>query len=110
MKHARSDYDRIQDPEGLIPEDEPVFLIRAQDKNAPAAVRAWAAIARQNGAADNIVTMATLHAERMEWWQLDHGSKTPDAPEGIATTDHSDGEAETRAEGERERPHTRTTP
>jgi hypothetical protein len=30
MKHARDDYNRIQDPAGLIPEDEPVFLLRAQ--------------------------------------------------------------------------------
>ena len=31
MKHARSDYDRIQDPDGKIPANEPVFLIRGQD-------------------------------------------------------------------------------
>ena len=28
MKHARDDYNRIQDPAGKIPEDEPVFLLR----------------------------------------------------------------------------------
>ena len=32
MLHARTDYNRIQDPAGLIPVDEPVFLLRAQDK------------------------------------------------------------------------------
>jgi len=32
MKHARPDYDRIQDPAGLIPKYEPVFLLRGQDK------------------------------------------------------------------------------
>jgi hypothetical protein len=37
VKHARRDYDRIQDPwlgqdERAIPKDEPVFLIRAQDR------------------------------------------------------------------------------
>jgi hypothetical protein len=31
MKHARLDYDRIQDPLNLIPLNEPVFLLRAQD-------------------------------------------------------------------------------
>jgi len=31
MKHEREDYSRIQDSGGLIPEDEPVFLLRAQD-------------------------------------------------------------------------------
>ena len=31
MKHARPDYDRFQDPENKIGEDEPVMLFRAQD-------------------------------------------------------------------------------
>lgn len=31
MRHAREDYNRIQDPAGKIHEDEPVFLMRAQD-------------------------------------------------------------------------------
>jgi len=44
MKHARKDYDRIQDPDGKIPEDEPVFIVRAQDICAGDTVRAWAAL------------------------------------------------------------------
>lgn len=32
MKHARADYDRIQDPEGKIPADELVMLFRGQDE------------------------------------------------------------------------------
>jgi hypothetical protein len=39
MKHARPDYDRIQDPAGRIPADEPVLLFRAQDKHAAAVAR-----------------------------------------------------------------------
>ena len=31
MIHAREDYQRFQDPEGKIKEDEPVLLFRAQD-------------------------------------------------------------------------------
>lgn len=42
MKHARDDYDRIQDPAGLIPEDEPVFLFRAQDRFAAEALDRYA--------------------------------------------------------------------
>ena len=42
MKHLRSDYDRIQDPAGIIPPNEPVFLLRAQDILAPLAIREWA--------------------------------------------------------------------
>lgn len=33
MRHARADYNRIQDPAGKIPENEPVMLFRAQDKH-----------------------------------------------------------------------------
>ena len=31
MIHARLDYQRIQDPSNKIKDDEPVFLLRAQD-------------------------------------------------------------------------------
>ena len=78
MKHARADYDRIQDPAGLIPKDEPVFLLRAQDKLAPALVEAWALRASDIGAAKNIVDAAYSQADAMRSWQLKHGSKTPD--------------------------------
>lgn len=42
MIHARTDYDRIQNPENKIERDEPVFLLRAKDKFAPSTVRFWA--------------------------------------------------------------------
>ena len=42
MIHARDDYNRIQDPAGLIPADEPVFLLRGQDPAAPNTVDRWA--------------------------------------------------------------------
>ncbi len=42
MKHNRDDYNRrIQDSEGIIPDDEPVFLLRGQDPAAPAALEAY---------------------------------------------------------------------
>lgn len=80
MKHARSDYDRIQDPDGKIGADEPVFLLRAQDICAPHAVKAWAAIAEENGASWAIVTRAREWAEEMKEWQRTPRSKIPDAP------------------------------
>jgi len=49
MIHARTDYDRIQDPEGKIAEDEPVFLLRAKDKFAPSTIRFWAKHVRLSG-------------------------------------------------------------
>lgn len=36
MRHLREDYNRIQDPHEKIGADEPVFLLRAQDKAFPA--------------------------------------------------------------------------
>lgn len=41
MKHAREDYNRFQDPENLIPADEPVMLFRAQDKYAVKALQGY---------------------------------------------------------------------
>ena len=80
MKHAREDYNRIQDPEGKIPEDEPVFLLRAQDVVAPQAVEIWALAAHKAGANAEIVEHAYQHAQLMRKWQAEHGSKIPDMP------------------------------
>lgn len=42
MKHARADYNRLQDPEGKIPMEEPVFIIRGQDNYSGSAILAYA--------------------------------------------------------------------
>lgn len=78
MKHARDDYNRIQDPTGKIGSDEPVFLVRAQDLSAPACVRAWADDAERRGADPNILRAAREHATLMEEWQQKHGAKVAD--------------------------------
>lgn len=75
MKHAREDYNRIQDPAGLIPADEPVFLIRGQDKVGGYAVRDWANRAESAGAAPDIVQRARHHSLLMDAWPA---KKTPD--------------------------------
>ncbi len=80
MRHARKDYDRIQDPAHLIPEDEPVFLIRGQDLVAPLVVREWAKLARLAGASNEIVQAAYRQAEAMIEWQDSHKRKVPDMP------------------------------
>lgn len=82
MKHARNDYAAIQDPRGLIPEDEPVFLLRAQDVTAPAVVEYWVMKARDAGALKNITEAAKNQAEAMREWQREHGIKIPDMPQG----------------------------
>jgi hypothetical protein len=83
VKHARRDYDRIQDPEGKIGEDEPVFLVRAKDKAAPATVRAWADENDRQGGDTLLSQSARDHAERMELWQQKNGCKPADAPDGV---------------------------
>lgn len=80
MKHARADYDRIQDPADLVPNDEPVFLIRGQDLAAPAALRAYAIEASRVGASDELVAATLLQARKMEEWQRLRARKTPDLP------------------------------
>lgn len=78
MKHARPDYDRIQDPDGLIPEDEPVFLIRGQDIAGPIAVEAWAAAAERLGADPEIVARAFQQSCAMREWQSSVAKKVLD--------------------------------
>jgi hypothetical protein len=80
MKHARPDYNAIQDPRGIIPKDEPVFLLRGQDRIAPAVVRIWAHKAADLGAELRIVNAALEQADAMDDWQHTHSSKVPDMP------------------------------
>jgi hypothetical protein len=79
MRHAREDYNRIQDPEEKIGKDEPVFLLRAQDKFAPVVVRMWAELVEASGDRD-LADVAFEHACEMDEWQIANGSKTPDGP------------------------------
>ena len=76
MKHAREDYNRIQDPQGRIPDDEPVFLLRGQDRLAVFAIRYYAEMCKHNGAPE-IAAKALAHAELMDAWPT---KKTPDLP------------------------------
>lgn len=78
MIHAREDYNRIQDPAGKIGENEPVFLIRAQDKSAPAAVEAWAKLNDANDGDPKASEKARTHAQAMRVWQSVKGCKAAD--------------------------------
>ena len=69
MKHARHDYDPIQDPTGKIPEDEPVFLLRGQDKFAPEIIRAWIKLFVANGGDTHQANKLEEHVQKMEQWQ-----------------------------------------
>ena len=92
MKHARPDYNRFQDPalknrallgEGSTPikPDEPVFLLRAQDKHAAATVAHYASLLE--GDADVAPRMALVcreWADHMARWNP-AVQKSPDMPE-----------------------------
>lgn len=80
MKQAREDYNRIQDPAGLIPEDEPVFLLRGQDKLAPALLEQWAHNLMAQGGDLKMANMVMEHATKMRHWQREHIKKLPDLP------------------------------
>ena len=82
MKHARDDYKRIQDPDGKIPDNEPVFLLRAQDETAAATVRFWASLNASHPHGDpHAVELALDHARLMEAWQV---KKPADVPDDVA--------------------------
>lgn len=78
MKHAREDYNRIQDPEKRIGEDEPVFLLRAQDVSAPATLSFWAEENLCNGGDPALSALAKEHADAMTAWQEANGVKPAD--------------------------------
>lgn len=91
MRHARSDYNRIQDPavsdpsllsEGSTPigEDEPVFLIRGSDVAGPFALFAWADEMQRRGGDPATAAAVRQFARDMEWWADINGCKVPDTP------------------------------
>lgn len=78
MKHARPDYNRIQDPENKIPVDEPVFLLRARDPVAAATVRNWARRTSQIAGHDpRIVKLADEWANEMDKWPVKRNTDLP---------------------------------
>jgi hypothetical protein len=77
MIHARDDYNRIQDPAGLIPDNEPVCLFRAQDKHFAAVMEFYASLVEMDGGQQEIIRSARAHAELGRQWPV---KKTPDMP------------------------------
>ena len=80
MIHAREDYMRIQDPENKIPDGEPVFLLRGQDKLAPELLLRWAAKLRLSGGEPEMAQMVENHAQEMIAWQKHVKCHLPDLP------------------------------
>lgn len=82
MRHSREDYNRFQDPVGLIPKDEPVFLLRAQDVAAAETVRFWADVHEAQGGDENLAKMARDWADEMEQWPEKKLADLPEDEEG----------------------------
>ncbi|MEQ1761584.1 MAG: hypothetical protein ABL984_00430 [Pyrinomonadaceae bacterium] len=93
MKHARKDYNRIQDPAGLIPEDEPVFLFRAQDRFAAKVLDHYASILEaevrsldeafvDSEVANNLAEVAAATREQARKFRHWPNRKTPDLDKG----------------------------
>lgn len=81
MIHARKDYQqRIQDSAGLIPDDEPVLLIRGQDAAAIAAGRAWVKKHLALGGDPEVALAVAVHLLRVEAWQTTRVCKVADVP------------------------------
>lgn len=80
MIHARTDYDRIQDPAGLIGEDEPVMLFRAKDRLMHNVLAAYRDMLVQVGAEPHMVESVERHIDRVTHWQVENGTQTPDMP------------------------------
>lgn len=75
MKHARADYDRIQDPKNKIGKDEPVFLFRAQDRRMIRVLRYYANTFPDN---DPVRLSVEAHIETVKAWQASHPTKDAD--------------------------------
>ncbi len=59
-------------------DDEPVFVLRAQDKLAPFVIKIWANVAKLLGAPNEKVGSALNEADRMIAWATKNGDKVPD--------------------------------
>ena len=78
MKFTRDDYNkRIIDKAGKIPDDEPVFLLRAQDKYAPSTLRQYAQLLQEDGNPE-MAEELRAHARQMIVWQKSVKVKKPD--------------------------------
>lgn len=82
MIHPRSDYNCIQDMTcgTSIKDNEPVFILRAQDKLAPETLMFWAAKLKESGGDIHTANNIIKWAEKMRIWQLQNGAKVPDTP------------------------------
>lgn len=84
MKFTRDDYNRrIVDLENKIPDDEPVFLLRAQDKFASLTLKKYCELLEKESTETNNMQLLEMakelreHAHAMLMWKYSH---VPDKP------------------------------
>jgi len=84
MKFTREDYNRrIVDLEGKIPDDEPVFLLRAQDKFSSITLKKYCDYLEEEARISNNTALMAMaqelreHAHAMLMWKYSH---VPDKP------------------------------
>jgi predicted lipid carrier protein YhbT len=70
MRHARNDYNNLSQLDKKIPQDEPVFLVRAQDKASADTLRFWARRNLELGGDIELSCLAESHALKMERWHI----------------------------------------
>lgn len=80
MKHSRKDYAHIQDTTGKIPHDEPVFLLRGQDKLAVNALRTYIGAAISHGVDADTIENVRSALNDIITWQAERREKLPDMP------------------------------
>ena len=87
MIHAREDYNRIQDPTGKIPADEPVFLLRAQDRYFIKTVQYYASLLEADKEVDRKIVQQIwqfLRVKVFNWRRVNALKiKSPDLPEEV---------------------------
>jgi len=86
MRHARQDYNGIQDATGKIPQDEPVFVLRGQDPLAPKMLRTYAKRLKKNGGDKKMVKLVKEWADVMDTHQTSIHTHIPDLPHGNPDT------------------------
>lgn len=76
-------YGRVTLERGTIADDEPVFVVRAQDALAPALLEHYASMCEQAGSPERHVRGVVSAAEGFRVWQRTHRTQTPvSAPPG----------------------------
>jgi len=70
-------YGHITTEHGDIAEDEPVFIIRAQDKLAPEVLKHYLTMCQREGSPHGHIIGIIENIDVMEKWQREHFTKRP---------------------------------